>query len=109
MNREHEDIPGVQFILFGASGDLSARLILPALYNLFLGGNLPEKFQLIGVDRQDSSDDVLGEHYHDAVSRYSRNGIVDKSKWQAFTEHLHYYRADLKDEAAYKKISALLS
>lgn len=109
MNTEHEDIPGVQFILFGASGDLSARLILPALYNLFLGGNLPEKFQLIGVDRQDSSDDVLAEHYHEAVSRYSRNGIVDQSKWQAFTDHLHYYRADLKDEAAYRKISALLS
>ena len=108
MRRDNENIAAVQFVLFGARGDLSARLILPALYNLYLGGNLPIKFQLICVDRQDLTDAMLAQHYREGMVSFSRNGIVDESKWQGFTERLHYYRADLTDHASYSKIASTL-
>jgi glucose-6-phosphate 1-dehydrogenase len=47
------------FVLFGAGGDLSWRLIVPALFNLFLDGHLPERFLLLGVDRADVDDAAL--------------------------------------------------
>ena len=49
----HNVTPNTLFTLFGASGDLSQRLILPALFNLFLDGLLPNRFRLLAVDRSD--------------------------------------------------------
>ena len=58
--------------IFGATGDLAQRKLLPALYNLAHDGALPERFNLIGTSRSEHSDDEFRELAADAIRRYSR-------------------------------------
>ncbi|MGR6035473.1 MAG: glucose-6-phosphate dehydrogenase [Candidatus Nitrosoglobus sp.] len=89
------------FILFGAGGDLCWRLIVPALFDLYVDKYLPEQFVLIGIDRQDYDQQSLAEHYQKGVEQYSRHGIPDKKTWQSFTELIRYRQADLTNPAFY--------
>jgi glucose-6-phosphate 1-dehydrogenase len=109
MNHTQPQPGNVQMVLFGAGGDLSSRLILPALYNLFLDKKLPPNFQLIGVDRHDYTSVSLAAHFHDAVMQFSRQGIVDDQHWQAFSTHLTYHRGDLGDASLYQELATLLT
>src|SRR5215212_6058406 len=59
-------------VIFGATGDLSKRKLLPAIYNLAHEGALPERFNLIGVSRGDLSDDDFREQARKAISEFSR-------------------------------------
>ena len=68
MEPERTPQPTV-FVLFGAGGDLSRRLIVPALFNLYVEHHLPEHFLLIGVGRGESSDEALAEHYRQGRAR----------------------------------------
>src|SRR5918997_4429514 len=58
--------------IFGATGDLAQRKLLPALYNLAHDGALPERFHLVGVSRTEHSDDEFRELAADAIKRFSR-------------------------------------
>src|SRR5436305_14551903 len=58
--------------IFGATGDLSRRKLLPALYNLAHEGALPERFNLIGVSRRDQPDDDFRDFARDAITQFSR-------------------------------------
>jgi len=98
----------VQMILFGAGGDLSDRLILPAVYNLFLDGKLPPNFRLIGVGRHDFNAQSLAEHFRQGVSEFSRRGAVDEQRWGEFSKLLDYQRGDLADAALYHELSGIL-
>jgi glucose-6-phosphate 1-dehydrogenase len=109
MNHTQKQPDNVQMVLFGAGGDLSSRLILPALYNLFLDKKLPANFQLIGIDRHDYSNTSLAAHFHDGVMQFSRQGIVDEQHWQQFSTHLSYHRGDLGDASLYHELTTLLS
>ena len=80
----------VIIVLFGAAGDLSWRLIVPALFNLHIDGRLPNRFMLLGVDRQDPDDNRLADHYHDGVARFSRRGSPDADECKVFDERQTY-------------------
>ena len=66
--RTTTDLHETQFVLFGACGDLSWRLIVPALFDLFMKGDLPGRFVLTGVDREDIDADALAKHYLQGVA-----------------------------------------
>jgi glucose-6-phosphate 1-dehydrogenase len=88
-------------VIVGAGGDLAARKLLPALYNLSVDRWLPERFAVIGVDRKAAGDDTFRRHARDAVDRFSRRGRVDAARWDAFAATLVRLRADLsKPEGA---------
>ncbi|MEJ2392625.1 MAG: glucose-6-phosphate dehydrogenase [Gammaproteobacteria bacterium] len=99
----------VQLILFGAGGDLSDRLIMPAVYNLFLDGKLPPHFRLLGVGRHDYDRQSLAEHFKQGIKNFSRRGIVDDRHWQEFSGMLDYHRGDLTDTALYHSLSEVLA
>jgi glucose-6-phosphate 1-dehydrogenase len=109
MSGEPQGRNSVQLILFGAGGDLAGRLVVPALYNLFLDDKLPAKFQIYGVDRHDFSSESLASHYHDWVTRFARKGIVSEQRWQEFTTHLQYCRGDLAESATYTQLAQRLA
>lgn len=109
MSNVETDQQSVQLILFGAGGDLAGRLIVPALYNLFLDGKLPAQFQLIGIDRHDFKRDSLCAHYQDWVQKFARKGIVSDSQWQAFSAQLQYLRGDLSDAVTYTQLASHLA
>jgi glucose-6-phosphate 1-dehydrogenase len=106
LSSQHE--PTV-IVIFGASGDLTQRKVVPALYNLFLDHWLPERFALIGFARTSFTETSFREHLRQGVDQFSRRGKTDDKDWQAFAPHIHYMSADYGDPAAYATLSNHLS
>ncbi|MGX2040733.1 glucose-6-phosphate dehydrogenase [Methylocaldum sp. MU1018] len=90
---------GTVFVLFGFAGDLAWRLILPALYRLYLNQSLPERFLLVGIDRVELSDDELTERF-----KKSQGSGRFADKWPEFVRCIRYLRGDLADPAVYEKL-----
>src|SRR5687767_450065 len=88
-------------VIFGASGDLTARKLMPALYDLRATGGLPEQFAVVGFARTDQSDDGFREKMREAIVA---RGDFDEAVWEKFAECLHYIPAGDHDEAAYREL-----
>ena len=71
--------PACVFVLFGATGDLAARKIAPALYNLPADGLLGEEFAVLGVARRPKSDEQFREEMLEAISKHSRQKLDDEA------------------------------
>ena len=93
-------------IIFGASGDLTSRKLLPALYNLCLDKLLPDKLAVIGVDRTAKSDDDFRTLMRQGVDKHSRRGNADDAPWTAFATELHTLAGDFSDAATFRKEEA---
>jgi glucose-6-phosphate 1-dehydrogenase len=106
-NEKHID-PTV-FIIFGASGDLTWRKLVPALYNLHKGGWMPEKFDIIGMSFDEMSDEKFREHLQDGVNQFSRRGKVKDEDWHKFGQCLHFNKVDLNDAKIYKDLAKMLA
>ena len=96
------------FILFGASGDLSWRLVVPALFNLFLDGHLPHRFQLLAVDRLDSNAAAITEHLYKGVAGNSRRGTPQPEDWASFSSMIRYIMVDANDADGYTRLATAL-
>jgi glucose-6-phosphate 1-dehydrogenase len=92
--------PDCVFVLFGATGDLAARKIAPALYNLHKAGLLTDKTAVLGVARRPRSDEQFREEMLQAVQANSRTQPVDEELWGRFARRWHYHvtHADAPDE-----------
>jgi glucose-6-phosphate 1-dehydrogenase len=96
------------FVLFGAGGDLSWRLVVPALFNLFLDGHLPPRYQLLAVDRLDTDAAALAAHYQKGVVENSRRGAPKAEDWQAFSRLIRYLQIDVADPDGFKRLAQAL-
>lgn len=92
------------FVLFGSTGDLAKRKIYPALFNLYLGGKLPESFSIIGVGRRDLSDDEFQSRVIDSLYTFSRHLLKDKSKKEKFVKSFSYCQIDATKKEEYKNL-----
>lgn len=101
--------PPVIFIIFGGTGDLNLRKIMPALYNLFCEDWLPDKFAIIGTARAKLTDEDFRSRLLDGVNQFSRNGKADKNKWTEFSSHISYQSADLNDAKVYQEFGTRIS
>ncbi len=88
-------------VIFGASGDLTSRKLIPALYHLFLGGQLPDPFRIVGMARREKSDASWREELRLALARFARCRRGDDAAWSRFEKLVFYCRGDLMDSAAY--------
>jgi glucose-6-phosphate 1-dehydrogenase len=95
------------FVIFGVAGDLTWRKLVPALFNLYLGNRLPERFTLIGLDRVNDDDPALRQRLASGVRQFSRQSYTDAG-WQRFSQAIHYQKADFDDTAAYRKLGERL-
>ena len=98
-------------VIFGAGGDLTKRLLVPALYNLATTGLLPEKFELIGVDIADLDADKWRDSLHAMMESFvgkaaSESEIekVNEDTWKRVTRHMSYIRGDFADDGLYQKL-----
>ena len=91
-------------VIFGASGDLTRRKLIPALYNLALERLLPAGFSVVGFARQDMTTHTFRAHMREAVDEFSRRRPVDDAVWNSFAEGLTYVRGDFTDETAYDRL-----
>jgi glucose-6-phosphate 1-dehydrogenase len=83
-------------VIFGASGDLASRKLIPALYALQLRHLLPEHFAILGVARSEGSDESFAEEMRAAVERFARDGF-DEDAWSRMASGLYYLSADFAD------------
>ena len=88
------------FVIFGATGDLAARKLFPALYRLFATGMLPGTFRIIGTGRHSpGSDDDFRGRLRDAVREHSEGGL-DGAAWERFAEHIGFVSSSAEDGTA---------
>lgn len=91
------------FIIFGGTGDLNARKLAPALYNLYLDNWLPEHFSIIGTGRSKFSEEEYRNTILDEINNFSRTGKADPAKWQEFATHIFYQVSDLNKIETYQE------
>ncbi len=102
-------------VIFGAGGDLTKRLVVPALYNLSRTKVLPDKFALIGVDRAEGTVESWRDHLHDMLKSFVGNAgaefdleQIDETAWNRLAEKMSYVQGDLNDAGLYGKLGAHL-
>jgi glucose-6-phosphate 1-dehydrogenase len=95
-------------VIFGATGDLTHRKLVPALYNLGVDGLLPANFSLVGFARRDQTDDAFRSGLEKGVSQFSRRKPLDKGVWSEFAEHSFFVSSAFDDADGYTRLSAKL-
>ncbi len=101
-----KNIPTV-FVIFGATGDLMARKIAPALFHLFHSGQLPNMFTIIGFGRRPYSDDDFRAHVSEALMKHYE-GAAHTGRVSDFLGMLHYHQGTFEEGASYKKLAKRL-
>ena len=95
-------------VIFGASGDLAHRKLVPALYNLALGAHLPAAFGIVGVSKSEYSHGEFAKDMRDAVGKFSRTKPVDEEVWQDFAAGLRYCAGSFDDPQTFAQLKATL-
>jgi len=98
---------GCALVIFGATGDLSQRKLMPALWRLGRQQCLDPCFSIVGVSRTEYDDEGFREEMRRAIAE--AEGEPPGDDWQAFAERLHYFSADLADDAAYRELADRLA
>ncbi len=86
-------------VIFGASGDLTAKKLIPALYALSVRRLLPENFAIVGAARSEESDDEFKARMKEAVKAHARDPFTDDA-WERLAEGMHYVTLDFADQHA---------
>lgn len=94
-------------VIFGVTGDLTARKLMPALYDLAIGHPLPEGFSVVGVSHRDWDDEKFRSEMREAVERGARTPVTDEG-WELFSQGLFYVRGDFGDEDTYTDLKQRL-
>jgi glucose-6-phosphate 1-dehydrogenase len=100
---ERLPVPATTLTIFGATGDLARRKLLPALYNLAHEGALPERFNLIGVSRRDQSDDEFRTFARDAITSFSRRE-PDHTVLEGLLGRMSYLGFSFDDQQGYGRL-----
>jgi glucose-6-phosphate 1-dehydrogenase len=101
-------------IIFGASGDLTQRKLIPALYTLDVEGHLPPDFAVIGVARSEFDDASFRAHLREGVMEHARlsgagsHAGLDPLAWERFAAHLYYCQGNYDDPATYAALEGRL-
>ena len=95
-------------VIFGATGDLTAKKLLPALYNLKREGQLPTHFACCGFARREKTHESFRAEMKEAVGQHSRVKPIDENVWSAFENELFYHESGFDDDAGYEKFAKLL-
>lgn len=106
---QHDRIPEPQIlIIFGASGDLTQRKLVPAIYQMKLERKLPPELTIVGVSRSKWSHDFFRQHCREGVEEFG-GGIASEALWDDFAKGLFYCPGDIDNPESYETLKALLS
>ena len=100
--------PPCTLVIFGAAGDLTKRLLMPALYNLSGAGLLAEGFKILGIDHNDNSDEGLRQDLTATMESFTKDATsefhadhIDPAAWGFVRDRIHFLKGDFDDPAAY--------
>jgi glucose-6-phosphate 1-dehydrogenase len=94
--------------ILGASGDLTWRKLVPAIFSLSEGGWLPEKFAIVGLDRNTMSNAKYREHLCEGVTRFTRGGKPAKKSWDDFAQNVSIHSLDFTKADSYHALDDIL-
>ena len=103
-----ETLPPVEpctLVIFGGSGDLARRRLIPALYNLLLDGLMPSNYIVLGLGRTAMSDEEFRAAVRDGVVKHSRQALIEDT-WTAFSRHVFYLAGENDDAQTYQRLKA---
>ena len=100
--------PPCALVIFGASGDLAKRKLIPAIYELARQKMLSEKFVLVGYSRSEMSDEQYRQECREAVQKFARTKPVDDAIWKRIENATFYVRGDYGAEADHSKLAEAL-
>ncbi|HSB44862.1 MAG TPA: glucose-6-phosphate dehydrogenase [Nitrospira sp.] len=92
-------------VIFGGSGDLARRRLIPALYNLLLDGLLPDNFAVLGLGRKTMTDEEFRATVREGVLAHSRQSLVE-DRWKTFADHLFYLAGENDNPKTYEALKA---
>src|SRR6516164_8385897 len=97
--------------IFGASGDLTKRLIMPALYNLVRADKLPDEFAIIGIDHNDQTTQVWRRILTETMQGFAHGmgDVIDERAWSWLVGRMHYMRGDFTKPDTFAQLGKLLS
>ena len=104
-----ETLEPFSIIIFGASGDLTARKLIPALYHLYKDKQMPSAFRIIGFARREKTDESWRQELRAALDQFSRTKPVDDKIWAEFSKSIFYCTGDMTESAAYTRLEQKLS
>ena len=104
---EHLPVHPTTLVIFGCSGDLAQRKLLPALYNLAHEGSLPVRFNVVGISRRETTDDEFRQQAAEAIRRFSRRR-VDEAVLETLLSGARYVTGAFDDPSAYGVIREAL-
>lgn len=106
--RSSKVIDPCTLVIFGATGDLTARKLFPALYNLQREGRLPSHFACVGFARREKSNEQFRQEMHEAVNQFSRVKPVDENLWSTFMNQIFYHVSNFDEDNGYASLKKLL-
>src|SRR6059058_5141786 len=89
-------------VIFGATGDLTHRKLVPALYNLAADGDLPPAVAIVGFARRKKSDEEFRRDLEQATRKLSRQVVRDEI-WKTFAQSIFYHQSEFGDESGYRQ------
>ena len=110
-----QPVPPCAMVIFGGGGDLTKRLVVPALYNLAKQKLLPERFAIVGLDRMDFDSTGWGKHLHDFLEQMIKSGDCEfeaaeiaPATWAKLTEAMQYLQGDFTKPEFYQALKTKL-
>jgi glucose-6-phosphate 1-dehydrogenase len=94
-------------VIFGATGDLTMRKLIPAVYNIAADGELPPAVAVIGFARRPKTDEQFRKEQEESTRKFSRQQVQDEI-WNTFAQGLFYHQAEFHDAEGYKKLAERL-
>lgn len=108
-NRSAKIAESCILVIFGATGDLTARKLIPALYNLAREGQLPAHFACLGFARREKTNEIFRDEMRGAVSKYSRSKPIDMDLWKSFQDKLFYHQSEFHQDEGYERLKQVLN
>src|ERR1700690_141534 len=103
------DLEPTILVIFGGMGDLTWRKLAPALYNLLLEKQLPERFAVIGLDMKPENSDEFRLRLKDGANGFCECGSVDEKTWKSFALNISYVSGDFASPATYTALKSQLN
>src|SRR5687767_8276790 len=109
-NLRIEPTPGATtLVIFGASGDLTRRKLLPALHSLSRGQRLPARFAVVGVARSQMSDDQFRQQFQDSLREFARVDAANDEVARSLQAQMYFVSGEMTDPALYRRLAERLS
>ena len=96
------------FVLFGATGDLAHRKVMPAIYQLWRTNLLPAEFSLVAVARRPYTNEAFAAEVHASLEKYSRVQPIDEAAWSDLAKRISYQQLEFSDDAGFDRLSTAL-